>query len=184
MSQTHGTPYPPITDRPVRWVINTHVHPDHVLGNAAFAEAPARPTFVGHARLPAALAARAPYYLNALRRDLGQSPGPGAIVQPDTTVEQATELDLGGRVLALRAWPTAHTDNDLTVYDRRTRTLFASDLLFAEHLPVLDGSLRGWLAVMGELRGLDVAVVMPGHGSHARFDRLHRSFLASCSACT
>lgn len=111
---------------------------------------------------------RAPYYLNALRRDLGQSPGPGTIVPPDVTVEQAMELDLGGRVLALRAWPTAHTDNDLTVYDRRTRTLFASDLLFAEHLPVLDGSLRGWLAVMGELRNLDVAVVVPGHGAHAR----------------
>ena len=67
-------------------------------------------------------------------------------------------------MLTLRAWPTAHTDNDLSVYDRKTRTLFASGLLFAQHLPALDGSLRGWVAVMAALKRLDVAAVVPGHG--------------------
>lgn len=74
------------------------------------------------------------------------------------------DIDIGDRVLTLQAWPTAHTDNDLTVYDRRTRTLFASDLLFVQHLPALDGNLRGWISVMAELRQLDVATVVPGHG--------------------
>ena len=152
------------TPLPVCYVINTHTHPDHVMGNAAFAQAPKRPAFVGHARLAAALQGRAPYYLAALQRERGESPGPAAIVPPDTAVERALELDLGGRVLELRAWPTAHTDNDLTVYDRSTRTLFASDLLFVEHLPVVDGSLRGWLSVLDALGALDVAVAVPGHG--------------------
>ena len=50
-----------------------------------------------------------------------------------------------------RAWPTAHSDSDLTVLDEQTGTLFAGDLVFLPHVPVLDGSLRGWLNVIDEL---------------------------------
>jgi quinoprotein relay system zinc metallohydrolase 2 len=153
------------TPLPVCYVINTHAHPDHVLGNVAFADAsrPA-PEFVASARFAHTLAAREPYYLNALQRDFGIQITHEAIVYPTISVDKSLDLDLGDRVLTLKAWQTAHTDNDLTVYDRRTRTLFASDLLFAQHLPVLDGSLRGWVSVMTELKRLAVATVVPGHG--------------------
>ena len=154
------------TALPVCYVINTHVHPDHVLGNVAFVGAAEKaPAFVAHARLPAALGARERYLRNALQRDFGLALAPGAIVYPSLLVERRLELDLGGRTLQLDAWPTAHTDNDLTVFDTRTRTLFVSDLLFVEHLPVLDGSLRGWLQVLAELRRFDVALAVPGHGA-------------------
>jgi quinoprotein relay system zinc metallohydrolase 2 len=153
------------TPLPICYVINTHAHPDHMLGNIAFADAgqPA-PEFVASARFAHTLAVREPYYLNALQRDFGIHLTHVAIVYPTISVDRSLELDLGDRVLRLQAWPTAHTDNDLTVYDQRTRTLFASDLLFAQHLPVLDGSLRGWVSVMTELKRLDVATVVPGHG--------------------
>ena len=154
------------TALPVCYVINTHAHPDHVLGNVAFAESGASaPRFVASAAFQRALAAREPYYLNALRRDFGIDLTHAEIIYPTLVASPSLDLDLGERTLTLKAWPTAHTDNDLTVYDRRTRTLFASDLLFVQHLPVLDGSLRGWIAVMAELRRLDVATVVPGHGS-------------------
>jgi quinoprotein relay system zinc metallohydrolase 2 len=153
------------TPLPVCYVINTHAHPDHMLGNVAFAGAtrPA-PEFVASARFTHTLAAREPYYLNALQRDFGIRLNHVSIVYPTVSVDRSLDLDLGDRVLTLRAWPTAHTDNDLTVYDQRTRTLFASDLLFARHLPALDGSLRGWISVMAELKRLDVTTVVPGHG--------------------
>jgi quinoprotein relay system zinc metallohydrolase 2 len=152
------------TPLPVCYVINTHAHPDHVLGNVAFAGETA-PRFVASARFTRTLAAREPYYLNALQRDFGITLSHAEIVYPGIGVDKVLDLDLGDRVLTLQAWPTAHTDNDLTVYDRRTRTLFASDLLFVQHLPALDGSLRGWLAVMAEMRRISVATVVPGHGS-------------------
>jgi quinoprotein relay system zinc metallohydrolase 2 len=148
---------------PICHVINTHQHPDHVLGNVAFAGDGVG--FVGHAKLGAALAARAPYYLNALQRDFNITMAREDVIYPSVTVSQTLELDLGDRMVELRAWPTAHTDNDLTVYDRRTRTLFLSDLLFVSHMPALDGSLRGWLKVMAEVRRLDVALAVPGHGA-------------------
>lgn len=154
------------TPLPVCYVINTHAHPDHILGNVAFAGAGrSAPEFVASARFTHTLAAREPYYRNALQRDFGIHLAHADIVYPTISVDSSLDVDLGDRVLSLQAWPTAHTDNDLTVYDRRTRTLFASDLLFAQHLPALDGSLRGWIAVMAELKRLDVTTVVPGHGA-------------------
>ncbi len=150
------------TPLPVCYVINTHVHPDHLLGNGAFAGD--KPRFVGHARLPAALAARARTYLAALSRALGPEAEATPLVPPDTLVQDTLSLDLGERRLELRAWPTAHTDQDLTVFDERTGTLWLGDLLFVERIPVVDGSARGWLRAMEALRSLPVQRAVPGHG--------------------
>src|SRR5262249_44499187 len=61
------------TDRPIRYVILTHVHPDHIFGAAAFRDD--HPQFVGHAKLPGALAQRGDYYLRRLRAPLGDDAG-------------------------------------------------------------------------------------------------------------
>lgn len=151
------------TSLPIRYVINTHMHPDHVLGNAAFKDAGT--IFAGHAKLPRALAARAGQYLQASRLLIGDASFTGTeVIPPTLLVGEETTLDLGNRVLRLTAHPTAHTDNDLTVYDETTGTLLLGDLLFAEHLPVIDGSLSGWLAVLDGLAGRGASRAVPGHG--------------------
>ncbi len=154
------------TDRPIRYVVATHMHPDHILGAGAFAED--RPTYVGHKKLARALAARADRYLAANKELMGaEAFADSRVVPPSLGIEDREEIDLGGRVLELRARPTAHTDNDLTVLDRQTGTLFVGDLLFSVHVPALDGSIRGWLKLLGELKESPAQRVVPGHGPAA-----------------
>ena len=151
------------TRLPVCHVISTHAHPDHVFGNAAFAAD--KPVFIGHQHLAAALQARWPHYRKALARALGeQQAARTAMILPERSVTGEMTIDLGGRELLLRAWPTAHTDADLTVLDRNTATLWLGDLLFEERVPALDGSLKGWLAAMQALRPMPVRTAIPGHG--------------------
>ena len=149
------------SDLPVAYVVLTHVHPDHVLGASVFAGA----EVLSHAGLPQALARRQETYLQRFEALIGAEAFLGTgVPRVDREVPERALLDLGGRELELRAWPQAHSGTDLTVLDTATGTLFAGDLVVDGHIPPLDGSLRGWQRVLGELAQLKAARVVPGHG--------------------
>jgi quinoprotein relay system zinc metallohydrolase 2 len=155
-----------ITDKPIRYVINTHMHPDHVFGNAAFKDD--NPQFVGHHKLRRGLQARTQSYMASSKDMLGEDAFAGSeIILPTLNVDDTLTLDLGGRSLMCEAQKTAHTDNDLIITDSKTDTAFFGDLLFSGHIPTLDGSLRGWLSLIEQLEARKAARVVPGHGPHA-----------------
>jgi quinoprotein relay system zinc metallohydrolase 2 len=155
------------TPLPIRHLVLTHAHPDHVMGAAAFADL--RPEVIGHARLPEALAQRREGYLRMLEREMGPAAAAGSDALPPTRlVEGRLDLDLGSRrVLTISAHNPAHTDADLSLFDHATSTLWLSDLLFVERIPSLDGSLSGWLRELAALRERPAAQAVPGHGPPA-----------------
>jgi len=156
------------TGLPLCYVINTHVHVDHVLGNVVFKQD--APSFIGHEGLTAAMVRSRDFFLRNYADDLDAPPTPEQIVGPERGVHVGADLtlDLGGRRLTLHAWPKAHTDCDLTVYDDKSNTLWTGDLLFRERLPALDGSAKGWLAAIDELARQQPKWVVPGHGGVTR----------------
>jgi quinoprotein relay system zinc metallohydrolase 2 len=149
------------TGLPIRHVVMSHAHPDHVFGAGAFQED--GPAFIGHARLGTALATRGDYYRERLEAVLGPGAA-GPVVMPTVEVRETLELDLGGRTVRLTAHPTAHTDNDLTLLDPASGTLFCGDLLFVGRVPALDGSVLGWLQVLDALKAAGAVQAVPGHG--------------------
>lgn len=150
-----------VSSLPIRHVIMTHGHPDHVFGAGAFVED--RPQFVGHARLPNAMAQRGDYYRAVLETILGKGRA-GPVIMPTRLVADRDVIDLGGRELQLIAHAVAHSDCDVSVFEPAGGTLLAGDLLFVERVPAFDGRLKGWQGELATLKALPAKRAVPGHG--------------------
>lgn len=149
------------TDKPIRYVVLSHVHPDHCFGASAFAQD--EPTFIGHQALRGALESRGDFYRERLTEILGADKA-GTIVQPTMAVADTAEIDLGGRTLRFTAHGLAHSNCDLSMLDTLSGILFPADLLFVGRIPSLDGSLVGWLREIERLKAVGAARAVPGHG--------------------
>ena len=156
-----------VTALPVLYVINTHVHPDHIYGNAAFVAD--KPEFVGHEKLATAMELRREQYAKINTKLLGEDATGSELVKPTIAVKTTLEVDLGNRKLMLTAHPVAHTNTDLSVIDikadSQSSTLFTGDLLFIERTPVLEGDIKGLIAELEKLKSSAIKQVVPGHGS-------------------
>ena len=152
-----------VTDKPILYVINTHVHPDHIYGNAAFLAD--KPEFIGHEKLATAMELRREQYTKLNAKLLGNDAKGSKLVKPTIAVKTTLELDLGDRKLMLTAHPVAHTNTDVSALDSKSSTLFTGDLLFIERTPVLEGDIKGLIAELEKFKSSASKQVVPGHGA-------------------
>jgi glyoxylase-like metal-dependent hydrolase (beta-lactamase superfamily II) len=179
-----------LTSLPVLWVINTHWHWDHVLGNSGFAEA----EIWGHRRCrevmeadPEAIKANARSWLGeSIVSELEQT----KVVPPTTVFEADVEMDLGGRAAGLLYRGRGHTDADLTV--RVDDVVFAGDLLEEGAPPVFgDGYPLQWPdTITAHMTGGPPRITVPGHGDvmdrgavNTQIEELH-DVARRCAAAT
>lgn len=155
------TPLPPV------FAINTHHHPDHFLGNQAFADLPL-------AALPATaqgIAADGNAFAENLFRLSGDWMRGTEVVVPTRSLS-AGPLDVAGRRLRLIAL-NGHTGADLAVYDEKSGVLFAGDLVFNGRAPTTPhADVAHWLQALDALEALTrepgFVALVPGHGAVAR----------------
>jgi glyoxylase-like metal-dependent hydrolase (beta-lactamase superfamily II) len=153
-----------ITEKPVRWVVDTHWHWDHSFGNSRFTDA----LIWGHARCRAALIERGDSmradgvaWLPKLKDDFDQV----VITPPDQVFETDTSIDLGSHQVDLSYRGLGHTDADILVSVRDRDVLFAGDLLENGAPPSFSDSYPlAWPSTL--VQGLDGVggVIVPGHG--------------------
>ena len=153
------------TSLPISYVINTHVHLDHIYGNAAFINE--NPIFVGHSELPKAMLLRKEFYEITNQNFLNIPPEESIQIPPSLliSVNKPQEIDLGNRKLRLEAFPSAHTNNDLIVVDINTKTAWLADLMFTERTPSMDGDIHGWINALEKIEKSNYEVIIPGHGT-------------------
>lgn len=144
---------------PVRTVINTHSHGDHVFGNCVFAP-PA--TIIAHELTGPEMAATG-MGLRTLWPDVDW--GELTLQLPTVTFSRSMTLLLGDRPVELHYVGPAHSTNDIVVWVPDARVLFAGDLVLPGCTPFcLMGSVRGSLAALDRLRGFGAETVVGGHG--------------------
>lgn len=165
-SKRYGEAIAGVTDRPVIKVLLTHHHPDHVLGNQAFADVPIA-ALAGTTEL---LREQGDAMAENMYRLVGDWMRGTEVVLPNETLQPGT-LEIGGhrlRLLALRG----HTGADLAVLDENSGVLFASDILFYQRALTTPNSpgLDIWLADLDELQAQPWKLLVPGHGPVASDD--------------
>ena len=159
-----------VTERPVKWVVLTHHHPDHHFGTVVFRRLGARVIAHPDRRTLASEGGE-----NALIADWVRVVGLDAMRgfefanTPDRPVAGTDTLRLGGRTLVISHPGAAHSAGDLVVWLPSERVLFAGDLLIEDGVTmVVDGSAGALIRVLGAIEKLDPRFLVPGHGAIPR----------------
>ncbi len=170
-----------ITPQPVKLVILTHYHADHVYGAQVFKAAGAK--IVAHELGRDYLGSATARLRLKASIDEGLTEPGTQVVAPDTWLAGSASFDLGGtRFEAMYVGP-AHTVEDLAVFFPDEGVLFSGDLVFRGRVPYVgDADSRRWIESLDRLLALPAKVIVPGHGPHSTDPRadlqLTRDYLA------
>ena len=166
-----------ISERPIRYIVNTSLTPQHVGGNAVFAALRGGSTTGGTRGAMIRIIAQENVFTRMSRSGPdGKSPYPAAAWPSDGYYAPQRNLVFNGEVVDVLHQPAAHSDGDSLVYFRGSNVLVSGDIYTTTSLPLVDrtqgGTLGGLLAALNRMLDITVAddlaeggtYVIPGHG--------------------
>lgn len=154
-----------ISDKPIRYVVNTHHHLDHAFGNGDFARQGA--VVISQLNDAANLKIHGQAALgNAGEYGLTPQEMEGTeIVLPALAFGDRLDIDLGDRTVQLLYTGVSHTEGSILVYLPESKILFAGDILFTGYHPYLgEGNIEEWVKVLDRIAAMDADKIIPGHG--------------------
>jgi len=149
---------------PVTHIVITHSHPDHYFGTQEFLNE--NPLVIGHEKLNRSLINNFEFYKNLQQSNIkSKSLKTAKLIEANVIVKtnKILKVDLGNRIIEIRAWESGHTDNDLSVYDTKTK-IFWSENVFVSRIPSIRASVLGWKNNLEEILDMDISLIVPGHG--------------------
>ena len=174
-----------ITNLPVKYVVNTHYHLDHVAGNAIFTEAGA--TVIAHRNERAWVRTENLkfYQQNGATPTTEQRALVAALVEPQITYDHALEVNLGSRLVRVFYMP-GHTGGDSVVYVPDANVVFTGDLGWNQRIPnLIDATTSAWIETLDKMIAAHPdATFIPGHGDVASAQdlRTFRDYMAALRA--
>lgn len=148
-----------ITNKPIKYIINTHHHPDHFLGNNAFESVNIYST--NHTSED--ISQNGKLYIQNMYTLIGEAANGTRTKTPNKILEKKT-LNLDGYRLEL-LYLHGHTKSDLVIYDKNTNILYSSDLVFNNRaLATPHANLKEWQMALRELKEINYDICVPGHG--------------------
>ncbi len=156
---------------PISHIIITHSHPDHFFGTEALINE--KVTIIGHEKLERALITNFEFYKNLQFNLIKQeSIKKVRLILPNQTVKvgKIKTINIGNREIEIKAWKSGHTDNDLSILDKKTRFLW-SENIFVERIPSIRASIKGWKSNLDETLKMDIDTIIPGHGPLKKKDQ-------------
>ncbi|MET0216802.1 MAG: MBL fold metallo-hydrolase [Burkholderiales bacterium] len=165
-----------ITDKPIALVINTHPHPENVLGNNAFNGTGA--PILARKETIEAMNARCKLCFANVESILGEAAMAGTeIVIPTVAVTENGPRTAGGRRVELYHFGWGHTEGDLSVFDPESGVLFTSDVVYLDRIPYThEARVKGWVAALAKLRTIPAKRIVPGHGPVSDARRLTETY--------
>ena len=158
-----------ITDKPIRYLVCTHFHPEHNFGAQAFPD----DTVIIYAAaqyedLKNKGAMYRDWFIDMFGDDVRALLEPVEIIPPDVTFDRKAEINLGDLRVELHfLGQAAHTSGDTVIYLPNTKVIFTGGLTPNRFFPIMpdaDSSGTGWIASLDQLEQFDIDTVVPGHG--------------------